>query len=465
MQYKRIPGNELYEISLTGKVRKISTGKEYSFQQNPDGSSQITLFKQRRNVCLKWLGLMAHFEIYPPKGHTRRFWDVEFVETFKWSKASSGKLPTLKLPIMLNGGFKWLPNYPRYAIDKRGRLLALETGEVKERPSSEQKYCYLTHTVYDPEHQRTVSTRVHRLVAFAWVKNDDYKVNMVVNHLNGDKHDPRSINLEWCDHSDNNVHAFKEGLRSDNEPCKIRDVKADEVLVFHSLAEASAYMGLERDAKIGKGFLRETRLISGRWQLKRLHDDTPWADVDLSKTKVHGRYKVTIKFSDGRVEVFYNVRDIIKKYRVWNVQSVWDVTNKLMEMKPGTEVEIVDQYNKGPYEARNVQTGEVFKGETLEELADAAGVLKTYALRGIRDSQKVISNHQFRSKSSSPWPEPIFHKSLPKGVRASHPDKGEIEFPSWSKASKYFGVDRSVVKHRLSKGESLYGWKLESIAE
>lgn len=465
MRYKKIPGNELYAISLEGKVKKLSTGREYLFPQNLDGTIQITLFKKRCHVSLTWLGLMAHFEIYPPKGYTRRFWDVKFVDTFRWCKKSSGKLPILESPIVLQGGYKWLPNFPRYAISKRGELLDLGSGEVKNFTNPASNDYYPTHSVYNPERQSKVDERVHRLVAFAWVKNDDYKNKMVVNHFNGNKHDPRSINLEWCDYSDNSYHAFREGLRSDNNPCKIRDIEKDEVFVFHSVAEASVFMGLTKDAKIGNGFLRETMLVKGKWQFKKLHDNSPWPEVDISDTLVHGRYKVTITFPDEKVEVYYNVRDIIKKYRVWNVQSVWDVTDKLKKMKPGTKVEILDQYNNGPYEARNVKTGEITQGKTLQELADSAGVLKSYANRGIKNPYKVIAEHQFRVKTSEPWPEPIYHKSLPRSIKATHSNKGIKTFRSWTQASKHFGVDRGVVKNRVESGEELFGWKLESVIE
>lgn len=54
---------------------------------------------------------------------------------------------------------------------------------------------------------------VHRLVAKLFIPNPDNKPD--VNHKNGDKHDNSVKNLEWCTKSENEKHAWKNGLKRD----------------------------------------------------------------------------------------------------------------------------------------------------------------------------------------------------------------------------------------------------------
>lgn len=92
-----------------------------------------------------------------------------------------------------------------YEVSNLGRIRILNCGKIKI--STLRKGYERIHLSKNDERK---TFYVHRLIAIAFISNpNQYEF---INHINGIKSDNRIKNLEWCDRSMNNKHAYDTGL-------------------------------------------------------------------------------------------------------------------------------------------------------------------------------------------------------------------------------------------------------------
>lgn len=70
---------------------------------------------------------------------------------------------------------------------------------------------------------KDVTVKVHRLVAEAFIENPLQK--NTVNHIDGNKRNNCVENLEWCDRSEQMLHAYKLGLKKAAKGTRNRNAK------------------------------------------------------------------------------------------------------------------------------------------------------------------------------------------------------------------------------------------------
>lgn len=87
-----------------------------------------------------------------------------------------------------------------YQVSDLGRVRSLKYGKVRVMSEKKDKNGYLSVMLSKNNNQKR--HRVHRIVASAFIQNDD-ESKTVINHINEVKTDNRATNLEWCDRSYN----------------------------------------------------------------------------------------------------------------------------------------------------------------------------------------------------------------------------------------------------------------------
>ena len=128
---------------------------------------------------------------------------------------------------------------------------------------------YLQVTLYKGKSRKCF--QVHRLVAGSFIQNPLSLPQ--VNHKNGDKKDNRVENLEWCNNSENQIHAWKIGLQKPHYCCGGADKKKRVLLlkadgsverVFESIKAASKFLGCPSPANL-------SHLLNGKGRLKSIY--------------------------------------------------------------------------------------------------------------------------------------------------------------------------------------------------
>ncbi|EPH98160.1 HNH endonuclease domain protein [Enterococcus faecalis 13-SD-W-01] len=102
---------------------------------------------------------------------------------------------------------KQIRGYPDYLVSEEGKLFSTKRGfrELKLRKTN----CGYWGTTLKVEGKR-IDVMIHRLVAEAFIDNPENKQQ--VNHIDGNKNNNSVENLEWVTPSENQIHAYLNGL-------------------------------------------------------------------------------------------------------------------------------------------------------------------------------------------------------------------------------------------------------------
>ena len=475
--YKPIPGNPDYVISLNSDIRN-NDGSEAKLEVQ-DNKVTICLYGVRSAIDLKWLALIAHFEIYPLDGKLKSLFTVQFVSNnINFFRQISGKVPVFNKPFELeHSGKKYrvIPMFSRYAISCNGEVIEISS-RLPVRLITERKRDNVTVDpypsvyIYSPEIGRYKYAYVHRLVALAWVNNpnNDFVLRPIVNHIDGNKANFNFKNLEWCSFYENNIHAVNTGLRGDNINCMVRDFYTGEVRKFSSLTQAALYMGLiKSQTQLAQHYDRKAKLIRGKYELKLESDTTPWFYENRTEKAKIGRYLFAVTYTDGTIEYFHDTRDFKKKFNLWNCPKMSDLIYLAKVQNPGVKFEITDFYHADDIQAYDPKTNSISETKTISEMSKRTGVPEHAIRRSLRGEENQLrGGYAFRYKKESSWDTNFINMDLGQNIRfeAVNLTTGEKKvFDAIRQAARFFRVDRTWLKNCNNKGHPLGGWKLTKL--
>lgn len=243
---------------------------------------------------------------------------------------------------------------------------------------------------------------LHRLMCKVFYprKENDYD-NLFVNHKDGNKYNNHKDNLEWCTASENCLHAYKTGLRTDNKVLFVRCLRTKEVTRYYSLQEAA------RNLKVNGGiitkYLQSDRKLPFRhfwsiWseqlpeieyseeQIKDIRKGLPKTVVveeqTTKKTYVFESCAYAADYFDickGTMRLWINDGRWHKDLRIWFVH---DYQHSLDDAEKLERHQALIKNNKVPnrtpvsIEVTDLRTNEIQKFKSTQEFADLLGVKK-----------------------------------------------------------------------------------------
>lgn len=140
--------------------------------------------------------------------------------------------------------WKTIEGYELYEVSSRGNVRR-GSKLLKPLPVTNQRQ-YKSVMLYNNPKRRIMS--IHRLMALAFIPNDEPETKIWVNHKNGNKLNNNLSNLEWCTPKENTWHMVRElkrGAPLANKAVLQIDTKTNEVIRrFDSMKQAADALGL-----------------------------------------------------------------------------------------------------------------------------------------------------------------------------------------------------------------------------
>lgn len=469
--FKVINLNPNYEISLEKEIRRVDGSKLDLKIKN--GKVFLPTDNGVKLFDLEWLALMSFYRVeYNPyvlnNLNLISFKDINPVENkHKLRDIFNNKIMCFDSPIYYNKDYRIVPCYPGLAVNKDGCVIRIrDKRPLGFQRDSRNKYLHINYL--------GLTIPVHRLVALAWLDFDPDR--MYVNHKNGIRNDNRVENLEWVTQRENIIHARDTGLQGQGIKCRVRNFYTKEVTEYPSITTAAEAMGITA-VRIGVDYFTDRmpmHLFEGKWEVRLGDDNTPWFYENRDEIVKNGKYCVTVIEDDGTEREFWDLRDLFRFYKIWNInQSHTDLTKALQERHPTWKITVEGHDRIYPIQVLNVSTGEVTEYPSAIDVTRKLGfkITSRTHIQTLckRNEHRIWRGYCFRYKHNSDkeWePKGDLHKPRTIIVTNRGSDSEVIEsyrFPTLRATARHFNIDRSIIRARLRSGKDYNGWKFHEI--
>lgn len=127
---------------------------------------------------------------------------------------------------------KEIPGFPGYYVNSYGRVWSDKSRKWLKLRNNGKGYLFVSLC----HNGKSINKKIHRLVAEAFIPNDDPQTKIEVDHIDSNKANNRVDNLQWLNHENNT-------RKSLCKPIMLFDTLSGDIEQFDSQKDAAAFLG------------------------------------------------------------------------------------------------------------------------------------------------------------------------------------------------------------------------------
>lgn len=314
-----------------------------------------------------------------------------------------------------------VPNNERLIITRQGRIIDLRImASLIEVDSDTANYDY---PVVNVMGQGTL--HVHRLLAETFINPGMDTASLTVNHIDGNKRNNNLDNLEWVSRSDNLLHAYNAGLRSDNKPVLCKNVKTGEIKRYSSGADCARQLNVPVVVLRNYIAAKVPYLFDGLYELVYVGDN--WRGISLENAiHVKPSDPAVVCVKNGKSMIFdtaesagrfLGISETTVHRLIYNHNTpalkdhlffkLTEVTSRVEDMVyiPGSFKDLKPSTKIKPITVKDLTTGHVTEWESTTAFARVVGINRSTIQKAIGKNDGKWNQYQFSYKTESPHSE------------------------------------------------------------
>jgi len=340
-----------------------------------------------------------------------------------------------------------VPIAPRYAVDKVGNVYDLITN-TKLKTSDCSGYNCVIITTQTHSHYRTT---VHRLMAYAWLPNNDFVTDYIVDHKNNNKKDNRLENIHWTTMEQNsaNVHTrtnLKLGMYV------LTNVLDKRIWFCSNLNRVSKILGLSKstisDKKTPSWFSKTSDSETEPDELYYLADDNSYRQYLMDPSLIDLPWGIIVRNKESGELEFYNNKTKLWRKLTGEKGYLYKDSMLLDVLKDHERYELFKLHkkqSKEPVKVKNLVTGEVKEFNGIKPAKKFLKISGAKLAKFLNDDKCYRINDWVLWKNGKWCMDNLVNYSRSTSILVEFKDGTKKEFKGIRETARHFNVSQKTI--------------------